>query len=109
MDRLTSMAVIRQGRGSRLLRRGRRRAGAFGADGRQACALPGGALGRAAAQSDDKTAEPDRFRPRLCYERCRIVLSEVEAADALAAEQRSEPPRGRLRVAMSVHFGRRCA
>jgi DNA-binding transcriptional LysR family regulator len=44
---------------------------------------------------------------RAYYERCRIVLAEAEAADALAAEQRSEP-QGRLRVAMSVHFGRRC-
>jgi DNA-binding transcriptional LysR family regulator len=44
---------------------------------------------------------------RAYYERCRIVLSEADTADALAAEQRSEP-QGRLRVAMSVHFGRRC-
>ncbi len=44
---------------------------------------------------------------RAYYERCRTVLAEAEAADALAAEQRSEP-QGRLRVAMSVHFGRRC-
>jgi DNA-binding transcriptional LysR family regulator len=44
---------------------------------------------------------------RAYYERCRVVLAEAEAADALAAEQRSEP-QGRLRVAMSVHFGRRC-
>jgi len=42
------------------------------------------------------------------YERCRTVLGEAEAADALAAEQRAEP-RGRLRVAMPVHSGRRCA
>jgi DNA-binding transcriptional LysR family regulator len=45
---------------------------------------------------------------RAYYERCRTVLSEAEAADALAADQRSEP-RGRLRVAMPVHSGRRCA
>jgi len=44
---------------------------------------------------------------RAYYERCRMVLAEAETADALAAEQRSEP-QGRLRVAMSVHFGRRC-
>jgi DNA-binding transcriptional LysR family regulator len=44
---------------------------------------------------------------RAYYDRCRVVLSEVDAADALAGEQRSEP-QGRLRVAMSVHFGRRC-
>jgi DNA-binding transcriptional LysR family regulator len=44
---------------------------------------------------------------RAYYERCRVVLAEAEAADALAADQRIEP-RGRLRVAMPVHFGRRC-
>jgi len=44
---------------------------------------------------------------RTYYERCRIVLAEAETADTLAAEQSSEP-RGRLRVAMPVHFGRRC-
>jgi DNA-binding transcriptional LysR family regulator len=44
---------------------------------------------------------------RAYYERCRAVLAEAEAADALAADQRTEP-QGRLRVAMSVHFGRRC-
>jgi DNA-binding transcriptional LysR family regulator len=44
---------------------------------------------------------------RAYYERCRAVLAEAEAADAMAAEQRSEP-QGRLRIAMSVHFGRRC-
>jgi len=35
------------------------------------------------------------------------VLAEVEAADALAADQLAEP-RGKLRVTMPVHFGRRC-
>ena len=44
---------------------------------------------------------------RAYYERCRIVLAEVEAADALVADQLAEP-RGRLRVTMPVHFGRRC-
>src|SRR3954462_315578 len=44
---------------------------------------------------------------RAYYERCRTVLAEAEAADALAADQRSEP-RGRLRLAMPVHSGRRC-
>ncbi|HET8728410.1 MAG TPA: LysR family transcriptional regulator [Alphaproteobacteria bacterium] len=44
---------------------------------------------------------------RAYYERCRVVLAEAEAADALAADQLSEP-RGKLRVAMPVHFGRRC-
>ncbi|WP_262299849.1 LysR family transcriptional regulator [Microvirga sesbaniae] len=44
---------------------------------------------------------------RAYYERCRVVLAEVEAADALAADQLSEP-RGKLRVSMPVHFGRRC-
>lgn len=44
---------------------------------------------------------------RAYYERCRVVLAEAEAADALAADQLSEPC-GRLRVTMPVHFGRRC-
>ncbi|MCG5479305.1 LysR family transcriptional regulator [Sinorhizobium alkalisoli] len=44
---------------------------------------------------------------RAYYERCRVVLAEADAADALAADQLSEP-RGRLRVTMPVHFGRRC-
>jgi DNA-binding transcriptional LysR family regulator len=44
---------------------------------------------------------------RAYYDRCRVVLAEADAADALAADQLGEP-RGRLHVAMSVHFGRRC-
>ncbi|MCA1439858.1 LysR family transcriptional regulator [Ensifer sp. IC4062] len=44
---------------------------------------------------------------RAYYERCRVVLAEAEAADALAADQFSEP-RGRLRVTMPALFGRRC-
>lgn len=44
---------------------------------------------------------------RAYYERCRTVLAEVEAADALAADQFSAP-RGKLRVTMPVLFGRRC-
>ncbi|HEV7324457.1 MAG TPA: LysR family transcriptional regulator [Bosea sp. (in: a-proteobacteria)] len=44
---------------------------------------------------------------RAYYERCKAVLAEAEAADALAADQLGEP-RGKLRVAMSVLFGRRC-
>lgn len=44
---------------------------------------------------------------RAYYERCRVVLAEADAADALAADQLSEP-HGKLRVAMPVHFGRRC-
>ncbi|MBR1220765.1 LysR family transcriptional regulator [Bradyrhizobium sp. U87765 SZCCT0131] len=44
---------------------------------------------------------------RAYYERCRVVLAEAEAADALAADQFAEP-RGRLRVALPVLFGRRC-
>ncbi|MBZ9769046.1 LysR family transcriptional regulator [Mesorhizobium sp. CA6] len=44
---------------------------------------------------------------RAYYERCRIVLAEVQAADALAADQLSEP-RGTLRVTMPAHFGRHC-
>jgi len=41
------------------------------------------------------------------YDRCRLVLAEADAADALAADQLSEP-RGRLRVTMPAHFGRHC-
>lgn len=41
------------------------------------------------------------------YERCRIVLAEAEAAEALVADQLGEP-RGKLRVTMPVLFGRRC-
>ncbi|MGN6316481.1 LysR family transcriptional regulator [Trinickia sp.] len=44
---------------------------------------------------------------RAFYERCRIVLAEADAAEALASDQLSEP-RGKLRVTMPVHFGRRC-
>jgi DNA-binding transcriptional LysR family regulator len=44
---------------------------------------------------------------RAYYERCRVVLAEAEAADALAADQFSEP-RGRLRVTAPALFGRRC-
>lgn len=44
---------------------------------------------------------------RAYYERCRVVLAEAEAADALAADHASEP-RGRLRVTMPTHFGRYC-
>ena len=44
---------------------------------------------------------------RAYYERCRLVLGEVEAADALAADHAAEP-RGKLRVTMPVLFGRRC-
>jgi len=44
---------------------------------------------------------------RAYYDRCRIVLAEAEAADALAADQLAEP-RGKLRVTMPAHFGRHC-
>lgn len=44
---------------------------------------------------------------RAYYERCQAILAEVEATDALASDQLSEP-RGKLRVSMPVHFGRRC-
>src|ERR671931_334084 len=44
---------------------------------------------------------------RAYYERCRVVLAEAEAADALAADQLSEP-RGRLRITMPALLGRRC-
>lgn len=41
------------------------------------------------------------------YERCRTVLSEAEAADAVAADELSEP-RGKLRVTMPALLGRHC-
>lgn len=44
---------------------------------------------------------------RAYYERCKTVLAEAEAAEALAADELGEP-RGRLRVTMPVLFGRRC-
>ncbi|UCL89895.1 LysR family transcriptional regulator [Pseudomonas sp. HS-18] len=44
---------------------------------------------------------------RIYYERCRALLADAEAADILATGEVAEP-RGRLRVAMPVHFGRRC-
>lgn len=44
---------------------------------------------------------------RAYYERCKTILAEAEAADALAADELTEP-RGRLRVTMPVHFGRHC-
>jgi DNA-binding transcriptional LysR family regulator len=44
---------------------------------------------------------------RSYYDRCRTILAESDAADALAQDQASEP-RGRLRIAMPVHFGRVC-
>lgn len=44
---------------------------------------------------------------RAYYERCRVILAESEAADALASDQLSEP-RGKLRVTMPTLFGRHC-
>jgi len=41
------------------------------------------------------------------YERCKRVLSEVEAADALALNY-SEAPRGRLRISAPVTYGTYC-
>ncbi len=44
---------------------------------------------------------------RAYYDRCKLVLAEAEAADALAGEM-LRMPRGPLRVSMPVLFGRRC-
>lgn len=44
---------------------------------------------------------------RAYYERCRAILAEAAAAEALAADHLAEPA-GRLRVTMPAHFGRRC-
>jgi len=44
---------------------------------------------------------------RAYYDRCRTILAETAAAEALAGEHRAEPS-GRLRVTMPAHFGRRC-
>ncbi|WP_027569704.1 LysR family transcriptional regulator [Bradyrhizobium sp. URHA0013] len=41
------------------------------------------------------------------YERCRTVLAEAEAADAVASDELSEP-RSRLRVTMPALLGRHC-
>ena len=41
---------------------------------------------------------------RTYYERCKIVLAEADAADALAQERRAVP-RGRLRISAPVTFG----
>lgn len=41
------------------------------------------------------------------YERCRAVLAEAEAADAVVSDELSEP-RGRLRVTMPALLGRHC-
>lgn len=41
------------------------------------------------------------------YERCRAVLAEAEAADAIVSDELSEP-RGRLRVTMPALLGRHC-
>jgi DNA-binding transcriptional LysR family regulator len=45
---------------------------------------------------------------RAYSERCRLILAEAQAADALAADQFDEP-RGRLRVALPALYGRYCA
>ena len=44
---------------------------------------------------------------RVYYERCKVILAEADASDALALDHLSEP-RGSLRVTMPVHFGRHC-
>lgn len=44
---------------------------------------------------------------RAYYDRCKRVLGEAEAADAFVTDTLTGP-RGRLRVAMPVHLGRRC-
>jgi DNA-binding transcriptional LysR family regulator len=44
---------------------------------------------------------------RAYYERCQIVLAEVEAADTFVTAEISEP-RGRLRVTMPALLGKRC-
>ncbi|MFS2137942.1 LysR family transcriptional regulator [Duganella sp. Dugasp56] len=44
---------------------------------------------------------------RAYYDRCRAILADVAAADAMADDQRAEPA-GRLRVSMPALFGRVC-
>ena len=44
---------------------------------------------------------------RTYYERCRTILAEADAADALATDQ-LQALHGRLRVTAPVHFGRHC-
>lgn len=45
---------------------------------------------------------------RAYYDRCRSILADVDAADAMAAEQLAEPA-GKLRVSVPQLFGRVCA
>jgi DNA-binding transcriptional LysR family regulator len=45
---------------------------------------------------------------RAYYDRCRAILADVDAADAMAAEQLAEPA-GKLRVSLPQLFGRVCA
>lgn len=44
---------------------------------------------------------------RTYYERCRAILAEADAADAMATDQ-THSVHGRLRVTAPVHFGRHC-
>lgn len=44
---------------------------------------------------------------RAYYDRCRTILTETAAAEALAGNHLGEPT-GRLRVTMPAHFGRHC-
>ena len=44
---------------------------------------------------------------RTYYERCRAILAQADAADAMATDQ-AQALHGRLRVTAPVHFGRHC-
>ncbi len=61
---------------------------------------------RAAYQPHHAPTEPDGVRSCL-LRTLGWCSAEAQAADALAADQLSEP-RGKLRVTMPVHFGRHC-
>lgn len=107
MDRLTSMAVFVKAVDL----------GSFAAAA-EALALSGPMVGKHVRHLEDRLgvvliARTTRRQSltefgRAYYDRCRVVLAEAEAADALAADQLAEP-RGRLRVSLPVHFGRCCA
>jgi len=106
MDRLTSMAVF-----VKAVDLGSFAAAAAALDisgpmvGKHVCALEE----RLGARLLNRTTRRQSLTElgRAYYDRCRAVLAEAEASDALAADQLGEPM-GRLRVTMPVHFGRRC-
>jgi DNA-binding transcriptional LysR family regulator len=60
-------------------------------------------LGTRLLQRTTRRQSPTDFG-HIYYERCKLVLAELEAADSLAAQSRSAP-RGRLRITAPISFG----